>query len=171
MKPAILIDVDGPLNPYNAKTLPEGYTAHTMRPDSWTAIKPLKVLLNPSHGPSLMGLGAELIWATTWEYEADEWIGSHLGLPKLSVINWVERDYWNKEGLYWKTKRIAEWMKKYRPGVPFIWIDDECTNKDNKWLLNSTNGLGSTLQVSPKWGLREQEFVYLKLWREKWLIQ
>ena len=39
MKPLLLIDIDGPLNPYAALSLPttpEGYTRHRMRPTGWT---------------------------------------------------------------------------------------------------------------------------------------
>lgn len=167
-KPAILLDVDGPLNPFSGKTAPEGYTDHKMHPDSWTGPKPLTVRLNPSHGPSLVSLDAELIWATTWEFEADEWIGCRLGLPELPVIDWIDKDYWNPEGLYWKTKRIVSWMNEHRNGVPFIWIDDECTKKDRNWIEYMSGGLGTTLQISPKYGLRDSDFEFLADWRQKW---
>lgn len=167
MKPAILLDVDGPLNPFTAKSLPEGYTAHIMRPDSWTDPRPLKVLLNPLHGPSLASTGAEVIWATTWEHEANEWIGPHIGLPELPVIDWIDRDYWNTEGLYWKTKRIVQWMNEFRPETPYIWIDDECTRKDREYIKYYSDELGTTLQISPKFGLRDQDFDYLRDWTAK----
>lgn len=167
MSTAILLDVDGPLNPYSNKIVPEGYTQHIMRPDSWTDPKPLKVRLNPSHGPSLTSLGSELIWATTWEEEANEWISPHIGLGSLPVIDWVDRDYWNTEGLYWKTKRIISWMNLNRPDTPYIWIDDECTRKDRDYIDFYSNGLGTTLQISPKYGLRDEDFEFLAAWKEK----
>lgn len=47
-KPLLLIDVDGPLNPYaaQAERRPEGYTTHRMRPTGWTPAqspRPLRV--------------------------------------------------------------------------------------------------------------------------------
>lgn len=163
---AILLDVDGPLNPFTAKSLPEGYTAHVMHPDSWTDPKPLKVRLNPLHGPWMASLGSELIWATTWEHEANEWIGPHLGLPELPVIDWIDRDYWNREGLYWKTKRIVSWMNEFRPGVRYIWLDDECTRKDRKYIELYSDGLGTSLQISPKTGITHETIEFLSEWSQ-----
>lgn len=164
MKPAILIDVDGPLNPYSGKTTPEGYTAHSMHPDSWVATKALTVRLNPLHGPSLEATGAELIWATTWAHEANEWIGPHLGLPELPVIEWDKNRPWTDRNLYWKTPEIVEWMKEHRPNTPYIWLDDECTRKDRNYMAFHTDGLGTCRQISPKTGLTHEDFTYLNDW-------
>lgn len=164
IKTAILLDVDGPLNPFSNKSLPEGFTAHKMHPDSWTGPNALTVRLNPLHGPSLASLGAELIWATTWEHEANEWIAPHIGLGELPVIDWIDKDYWNKEGLYWKTKRIVSWMNEHRPGVRYIWLDDECTKKDRKWIEYYSNGLGTCLQISPKFGITAEHLKFLANW-------
>lgn len=168
IKTALLLDVDGPLNPYNAKILPAGYTRHIMRPDSWVATKPLKVLLNPSHGPALESLGSELIWATTWEHEANDWIGPHLGLPELAVIEWIDQDIRNPERLYWKTKRIVSWMNEHRPGVAYVWIDDETTKRDKEYIQYYSDGLGTTLTINPKLGLKESNFDSLTQWKEQW---
>lgn len=76
MKPLLLIDVDGPLNPYAAKASrrPEGYDTHRMRPTGWEGphVKPLRVWLNPEHGPALTALPFELAWCTTWQAEAND---------------------------------------------------------------------------------------------------
>lgn len=167
IKPVILLDVDGPLNPYIGKAAPEGYTEHKMHPASWVATKPLTVRLNPLHGPALMSLGAEVIWATTWEHDANEWIGPHIGLPTLEVIEWDKNRKWTNRSLYWKTPEIIEWMNENRPNTPFIWIDDECTRKDRNELAFHTDGLGTTLQISPKFGLRNEDFAKLKEWMTK----
>lgn len=83
MKPLLLIDIDGPLNPYGGKPQRrrEGYTTHRMRPSGWTHDKPLRVWLNPGHGEELLALADryELVWATTWKGEAD-W--GHLPRPQ-----------------------------------------------------------------------------------------
>lgn len=166
-KPLILLDVDGPLNPYAAKTTPEGYTAHKMHPASWVATTPLTVRLNPLHGPALMSLGAEVIWATTWEHDANEWIGPHIGLPELEVIEWDTNRKWTNRNLYWKTPEIIEWAKINYPNNPFIWIDDECTRRDRNEIAFHTDGLGTTLQISPKFGLRDTDFAKLQKWMRK----
>jgi hypothetical protein len=80
----LLVDVDGPLNPYAAKPhrRPEGYQTHRLLTPRWEAaerrrmtewglpnkpVKPLRVWLNPDHGPALDALPFDLVWATTWE--------------------------------------------------------------------------------------------------------
>ncbi|GAA3369335.1 hypothetical protein GCM10020367_11640 [Streptomyces sannanensis] len=77
--PLLLIDIDGPLNPYGGQPerRPEGYTTHRMCPSGWTHGKPLRVWLNHGHGEELLALAEqyELVWATTWKGEANVWIG------------------------------------------------------------------------------------------------
>lgn len=76
-RPLLLLDVDGPLNPWAAKPCrrPDGYTTHRLRPSGWEhAKKPLRVWLSPAHGPMLLDFSAgnnvELAWATTWQDDA-----------------------------------------------------------------------------------------------------
>lgn len=82
MRPVLLVDVDGPLNPYAAKPhrRPEGYETHRLLTPRWETaerrrltewglpnkpVKPLRVWLNPNHGPALDALPFDLVWATT----------------------------------------------------------------------------------------------------------
>jgi len=128
--------------------------------------KPLKVRLRATDGLRLMELGCEIIWATAWEEEANDWIGPHIGLPELPYIDWKDRDPWNTERLHWKTKRITQWMKENRPGIPFKWIDDEVTRRDRDWIEETCAPGSGILLVSPKYGLEEAHFEILKEWCE-----
>ncbi|MFF7034033.1 MULTISPECIES: hypothetical protein [Streptomyces] len=83
-RPLLFLDVDGPLNPYAAKPerRPDGYTTlRVPRNDAHqddrghSSRRPLRVWLNPKHGRSLLQLGFELCWATTWMDDANRWIG------------------------------------------------------------------------------------------------
>jgi hypothetical protein len=164
---AILLDVDGPLNPYAAKATrrPEGFETHRAFPASGHPPKGYRLWLNPLHGPKLLALGGELIWATTWEDEANEWIGPHIGLPKLEVIDWIDRDYYNKEGLYWKTKRVAQWMNENRPGIPFLWLDDEVGQRDKDWIEeNCAKGSGIRV-ISPRIGIADDNLEEISEWK------
>ncbi|MFC7467145.1 hypothetical protein ACFQVA_05280 [Actinomadura keratinilytica] len=92
MKPLLFLDVDGPLNPYGALSAPappEGFHPHRMRPAGWSWPEPLTVLLDPDHGTRLRALQRhyELVWATTWEDEANAWIAPVLGLPPLPYVD------------------------------------------------------------------------------------
>lgn len=166
MKPALLLDVDGPLNAYTAWNRPShGRTAH----DATTSRgEVFPVLMRASDGPRLLETGCELIWATTWEDDANKAIGPLIGLPELPVINWKDKDPWNTERLYWKTKQICEWMNENRPGIPFKWIDDEVTRRDRAYIEeNCVSGSGIIL-VSPKFGLEDGHFEVIQEWKEQY---
>lgn len=165
---AILLDVDGPLNPYAAKATqrPEGYETHRAFPSGWEMGKGLRLWLKPSHGAELMALGGELIWATTWEFEADEWVGCHIGLPKLPVIDWIDKDYYNPEGLYWKTKRVVSWMNENRPGIPFIWLDDEIGRPDRDFIEQNAAPGSRILIISPRIGINSDDYEVITEWKQ-----
>ncbi|MFJ9037978.1 hypothetical protein ACIRF8_15465 [Streptomyces sp. NPDC102406] len=165
MKPLLLIDVDGPLNPWAAKPSrrPEGYQTHRMRPTGWQDPwqKPLRVWLNPAHGPSLLALPFDLVWCTTWEAEANEWIGPHLGLPELPVIKWPEDA--RKEqagGAFWKTKHVIQWAA----GRPFAWIDDDFTDRDRSYVAAHHEGPALLHFINPRLGLLQDDFQALAAW-------
>ncbi|MCX5138345.1 hypothetical protein [Streptomyces sp. NBC_00338] len=168
-QPLLLIDVDGPLNPYAAKAhrRPEGYTTHRMRPTGWEQPyqKPLRVWLNHGHGEQLTALPYTLIWATTWAHEANEWIGPHLGLPELPVITWPERPaagpYWKSEPrVFWKTATIVE----YAAGRPFAWIDDDITDLDREYVAAHHDGPALLHHIDPRLGLLPADFDALDAW-------
>lgn len=132
-RPAILVDVDGPLNPYLAKPTrrPTGYTTHRIRPSGFR--RPLRVWLDPSHGPWLLSLaaatGADLVWATTWEHEANEFISPRLGLPALEWIDFGGRGSDHRDGHHGKVAAITEWAGPR----PIAWLDDEFQPRDPEW--------------------------------------
>ena len=132
----LLLDVDGPLNPYAAKPTrrPDGYATFRLTDDGrWLRggegrrCKGIRVWLHPGHGAALLRLAAEadleLVWATTWEEEANSRIGPEIGLPPLPVITFADRDPvagWRRGG-GWKWAAVAE----YAAGRPLAWFDDE----------------------------------------------
>lgn len=160
--PAILIDVDGPLNPYAEKAWrrPAGYTTHRLRPEGTSWVKPLRVWLNPEHGPQLIELattvGAELAWATSWEDEANRLIGPIVGLPNLEVISFAgapRRMSLHGAGyVHDKVPAVAAWAGDR----PICWLDDEVQRSDLEWAQQRTMDGSPTLlvQVSPRSGIQ-----------------
>ncbi|MFI9627793.1 hypothetical protein [Streptomyces sp. NPDC052042] len=175
MKPLLLIDIDGPLNPYAALVrpeLPDGYAMHLTRPPGWDHGPPLPVLLNPEHGRALIGLSGryDLVWATTWMDEANRWIGPRLGLPALPYIDWLSTraGAWLSSGpddapadTYWKTPCIVE----YAAGRPFAWIDDEIAERDRDWIRGQRSA-ALLLWVDPGTGLLPDHFETLAAWAD-----
>ncbi|MEU5715054.1 hypothetical protein AB0G71_04575 [Streptomyces sp. NPDC020403] len=165
MKPLLLLDVDGPLNPYAAlpcRRTPQGYRRHLVRPTGWTAGPPLPVLLNPEHGDELLTLTDryELVWATTWKAEANKWIGPHLGLPPLPYIDWPEIAAVSADGTSWKTRHVVA----YAAGRPFAWVDDEITGPDRAWVAAHHPGRALLRRIDPRVGLVRPDFDVLAGW-------
>ncbi|MFJ8886088.1 HAD domain-containing protein [Streptomyces sp. NPDC102402] len=165
MKPLLLIDVDGPLNPFAAlarRPLPEDYTLHQMRPTGWKEGTPLPVLLSPAHGDELLALAAryELVWATTWKDEANEWVGPRIGLPSLPYIDWPAMHALRPDGTYWKTRHVVD----YADGRPFAWVDDEISDLDRAWVAAHHPGRSLLLRVDPWVGLVREDFETLAQW-------
>lgn len=167
--PLLFLDVDGPLNPYAAKPTrrPKGYQTHRMSPPDWAReypnAKPLRVWLNPEHGPMLLSLPVELVWATTWQHDANEWIGPHIGLPELPVVEWPERVPGDPDDArLWKTQPVAE----YAAGRPFAWVDDQLTGADVRWCADEYPAPTLLLPIDPAIGLRRFDIAAIERWLE-----
>ncbi|MFF9351437.1 hypothetical protein [Streptomyces sp. NPDC014734] len=178
MRPTLLVDVDGPLNPYAAKPCrrPPGYETHRLLTPRWVAaerrrligrglpdkpVRPLRVWLNPDHGSALTGLPFELVWATTWEEEANVYVAPVLGLPELPYIAWdPERPEPTAGGVFWKTPQIVAWAE----GRVFAWIDDEITDADRAWVREHHDGPALLHRIDPRRGLTVDDFDLLGEW-------
>ncbi|WP_328767722.1 HAD domain-containing protein [Streptomyces sp. NBC_00286] len=170
-RPLLLLDVDGPLNPFGARFVrPRGYVTRRLRPANWSARqvpgsrrlrRGLRVRLNPGHGAQLMALPYKLAWATTWMHEANEMIAPVIGLPgDLPVIEWPEMFVRDPEGLYWKTRHVVAWAA----GRPFVWVDDMITDLDVRHVAAHHDAAALLLQIDPRKGLRERDFEELERW-------
>lgn len=62
--------------------------------------------------------------------EANEVISPRLGLPDLPVVEWPDDDEDPEHGLHWKTVFLARWAA----GRPFVWLDEEITDADRRWV-------------------------------------
>ncbi|MER5354431.1 hypothetical protein ABT093_29385 [Kitasatospora sp. NPDC002551] len=169
--PLLLLDVDGPLNPFAAEPQeqPAGYRTHHVRPDSWLArfpgrpvgeIEPIRLWINPDHGPRLLDLPFELVWATAWKGEANTWIAPLVGLPELPFIAWPQMHQDDPDGLHWKTRALLDWAD----GRPFVWVDDELGPQDTEWIAAHHPGPAATFRINPGIGLRDEDFATLREW-------
>ncbi|WP_031078507.1 hypothetical protein [Streptomyces sp. NRRL WC-3742] len=172
-QPLLLIDVDGPLNPYAApkQRRPEGYETHRLLPEGWVTrnaptprnrVKPLRVWLNPAHGPELLALPYELAWATTWMEDANEHIAPRIGLPELPYITFTNLFGDDPDGLHWKTRELVAWAD----GRRFVWLDDELGPPDIEWIEANHPGPALALWIDPRTGLRDLHFEALREWAE-----
>jgi hypothetical protein len=146
-RPLLLVDVDGPLNPWSKITKKghqagEAYTKHLLRPRGFETRKdPLPVLLSSEHGPALNGLirdHVDMVWATTWADDANTLISPLLGIPNdLPVLTWptgtAETQRRQGRNGSWKTHHIAAWLAQHAPDRPWVWVDDEINRYDRTW--------------------------------------
>ncbi|WP_405561867.1 HAD domain-containing protein [Streptomyces sp. NBC_01180] len=163
LRPLLFLDVDGALIPFGAtpEQYPDGYPTY-MRQE--VGAHPLLARVNPTLGPRLMALPCELVWATTWETEANKYLAPLLGLPQLPVVTWPEPSRASREdergGLHWKTRALVDWSD----GRPFAWLDDEITDTDRAWTEAHHPARTLLRRVDPRQGLTDADFAALDEW-------
>ncbi|GAA1587697.1 HAD domain-containing protein [Kribbella karoonensis] len=150
MRPLLLLDFDGPLNPHAADGVPPGYRWHEITEGA----KTWRVLLNPRHGAELNALAEafELVWATSWEHGANRLLSPLLGLPAdLPTILWPDRSPVLRGS--WKTAYVAEWVGDRG----FAWVDDEIGDVERERFVGQL-----ILPVDARTGLTAGHFAALK---------
>ena len=163
MKPLLLMDVDGPMNPFGAgwfaqRTPARGYQFHELTPaGDWT----YRVALNPEHGVQLLELASsyELAWASTWGPDANRLIAPILGLPPDLPVIRLPRPHLRLSEVCWKAEPIVGWVGSR----PFAWFDDEINRATRLWLAGR-HDLGPHLahRVPAEVGLTEADFEVLR---------
>lgn len=156
-KPLLLMDVDGPLNPFEAPwfddaTPPYTYSFHdlTVRGESY------KVALNAYHGRELRALQTvyDLVWATTWREDANRLISPILGLPNdLPVMPLFQPWGWPHRRS-WKLEQIVNWVD----GRSFAWFDDGINRRTREWLKSADVAPHLLLRVPANRGLLGADF-------------
>ncbi|GAA3047750.1 HAD domain-containing protein [Streptomyces roseofulvus] len=157
--PLLFLDVDGPLIPFGAD--PRTYPTFTAGHD---APHPLLSRIDPAHGARLAALPCEVVWATTWGDDANTCVAPLLGLPRLAVVPWPEPSDADDEdvrrGLHGKTRPLVAWAA----GRPFVWIDDEITDRDRAWVAAHHPGHALLLRVDARVGLTDADYAACDAW-------
>jgi len=136
VRPLLLIDVDGVLNPLVVQPpghVPPGFTAYDLADH--------RVLLAAHHGAWLSDLASDfdLVWATTWEHDADRLIAERVGLPRgLPVITFD----WPQTG--W-TAKLPD-VIRFVGDRPVAWIDDVLGPDVHDWASSRS---APTLLIQP----------------------
>lgn len=161
MKPLIVVDVDGVLNPQRPSP---GYREHIVYPycEWWNGEDPLAVWLNKDHGPWLTDLAdatsADLVWGTGWGAQADFWIAPSIGLPGMRVISMHGWDSRRCTFGHWKARRITAWAHQR----PFVWFDDEPDARARS--AQYARGPHLVVEVNPQQGLTLEHIQEAQQW-------
>ncbi|HEY3944872.1 MAG TPA: HAD domain-containing protein [Solirubrobacteraceae bacterium] len=138
--PLLLLDVDGVLNPFAARSCPPGYTEHNLFPGE----EPVR--LCAAHGPWIKELAPrfELVWATAWGLDANRLLGPVLGLPDLPAIEFPPVPFDPRE-------KLPAVMRHVGPR-PLAWIDDALPPDAEAW-ASSRDTPTLLIDIDPAVGL------------------
>lgn len=122
---------------------------------------PRPILFLDVDGP-LNPFARRLVWATTWEQEANEWIGPHIGLPELPFVPWpaAQERADEQDGRYWKTRFVAE----YAADRPFAWFDDQISQIDARWCAENHPAASLLQWIDPAYGIRDRDLAVVRRW-------
>jgi hypothetical protein len=156
----LLLDVDGVLNPSASRRWLD--KSDFRKRDTTVANgNTYPVWLNRAHGKMLLDLCAdnnmELVWCTTWEDEANDFIGPRLGLPQLPVIKFG----WN--AMTWKFGAVLDYVQDRS----LAWLDDDFQlhHKYRDWFLDLRGNTPTLLQeTNPATGLTIDDINAIEEW-------
>lgn len=120
VRPAAVLDVDGVLNRYLLDGEEPGWKRYIVSLGNGT----FACYFNQEQGLALLRFadqtGAELVWGTRWEQDANEIASPILGLPVLPVAPVPHTFSYSP-----KAMGIIPWLGKR----PFVWFEDEPEEK------------------------------------------
>lgn len=157
-RPVLYLDVDGVLNP----EAPTGrFTEHT--------VGRLTVRIVADHGAWLRDLSThyDLVWATTWEEHANQYIGPLLGLPPLPHVAFST--YTPHPGdphtPLLQIPRMRKWapILRHADGRPFAWLDDVIPWTIRRQALPHRRAI-RLVRVEPAQGLTRRHVNSLDRW-------
>jgi hypothetical protein len=160
----VFVDVDGVLIPFRART-----AGADLRWSDNAGVagevggNPLLDRLDPEDGRRLLALPGELVWASTWMAEANEVVAPRIGLPALLVVAWPDTDEHTPPGVHWKTAPLIRWAA----GRPFVWLDDEVTDADRRWIAAHHPQPALLQRVDPYHGLADEDLAAARRWLDR----
>jgi len=160
-RPLVFVDIDGVLIPLRARATDTDHRSTSGAEDAPDdSGNPLLERLDPGDGQRLLALPGELVWASTWMAEANEVVAPRLGLPVLPFVDWPDDGEEPPRGVHWKTVPLTGWAA----GRPFVWLDDETTDADRRWVAAHHPQPALLHRVDPYLGLTDTDLAAVCQW-------
>lgn len=120
--PTLFLDVDGVVNAL-ARNSPHVWddASISYASPAFTGDREWPIYTSPHIGPALMRLGVNVVWLTTWKYDANPQISPLVDLPTDLPVGDAPRRLSNFQG--WKTEVVMEHLETTTQAT--VWIDDE----------------------------------------------
>jgi len=147
VRPLLLLDIDGVLNPLGVREAPGFMPYH---------LGGMRVLLSSNHGRWLASLGNlfDLTWATSWERDADL-VAERIGLPGgLPVITFMDQTEW--------TVKLPD-VVRYAGDRALAWVDDQLGPDVHAW-AESRHSPTLLVQTDSRVGLTAEDVERLRVW-------
>lgn len=177
MKPILLLDVDGVLNPLDAEDL----SLFDPLEDVVGAWATQAEVYHSKHNHvrlEVLQLRFDLVWCTGWEDRANDVVGPVHGLPKLDVVRFdsmtlggvhlpptFSGQEWLESTSCWKLPWVASWLERH-DNPPVAWVDDQIEQGDLEW-ANRRNVAGQPtflVRPDPTKGLTDEHVRHLMQW-------
>jgi hypothetical protein len=121
MKPVLLLDLDGVLNPFAATSCPDGYLEHEFYPGEG----PERYCLAHADWIRELAEVADVRWATAWGDEANTIYAPKLGVDPLPFVTFPPPPFLPEQ----KVPAIAAAVGDR----PVVWVDDNHTDAGRRW--------------------------------------
>jgi hypothetical protein len=153
-RPALLLDVDGVLNPYGTAACPEGFTEYGLFPGE------APVRLCPSHGEWITELRQvlDVAWATAWNEDANRLLARLLGIAPLPVVTMPPPPFQPRDKIPPVTRFAGQ--------RPAVWIDDLHPAEAREWAAGRPEPT-LLIPVAPAVGLTRQAVDQVLTWAKQ----
>lgn len=151
-RPTLLVDIDGFLNVYGVERCLEGYTEVMLFPEDDEPAR-----LSATHGVWLHELAErfDLVWASAWGFEANEYLGHLLGLDDFPFLPMPAIPFPPSE----KVPAVSA----YVGGRPAAWLDDIVVAEATRW-AEDRGAPTLLIAVDHRLGLRREHVDQLLAW-------
>jgi hypothetical protein len=143
-RPALLLDVDGVLNPYGTVTCPEGFAEYDLFPGE----EPVR--LCPAHGEWIGELRQvfDVAWATAWNDDANRLLAPLLGIAALPVVSMPSAPFQPRDKVgpvaRFAGQRSAVWIDDLHPEEAWAW---SASRREPTLLIPVEPAIGLTRQA------------------------